>query len=223
MWGRVLGSQAGALDFTSQAASHRALCTHHCCYCYSGTKSCLTLWDPMDCSTPGFPVLHYVPDFAQIHVRWVGDAIQSSDPLSPTSLPALNLSQHQGLFQQSAFCIRWSKYWSFGFSIGSSNEYSGLVSMAMADPSPRSQQQGQPHWSESWCWPCWQALPLMLARELFVVLTKQLLHPAHGKEHKDKPICSIVRGLVLAVTSRKEFLEWERLHQRGLLRCHWIL
>ena len=90
-----------------------------------------------------------------------------------------------------------------------SNEYSGLISMAMADPSPRSQQQGQPHWSESWCW---QALTLMLARELYVVLTKQLLHPAHGREHKDKPICSIVKCVVLAVTSRKEFLGWERLH-----------
>ena len=88
--------------------------------------------------------------------------------------------------------------------------------MAMADPSPRSQQQGQPHWAESWCWPwCSQALTLMLARELFVVLTKQLLHPALGRKHKDKPICSIVKGVVLAVTSRKEFLGWERLHQRG--------
>ena len=52
----------------------------------------------MDCSTPGFPVLHYLLEFAQTHVHWV-DAIQSSHPLSPPSLPALNLSQHQGLFQ----------------------------------------------------------------------------------------------------------------------------
>ena len=67
----------------------------HCC---SLAKSCLTLCNPMDCSTPGFPVLHYLPEFAQIHVCWVSDAIQSSHSLSPPS-PALNNSQHQGLFQ----------------------------------------------------------------------------------------------------------------------------
>ena len=50
------------------------------CYC-SVTKSCLTLCDPMDCSTPGFPVLHYPLEFAQTHVHWVGDAIQPSHPL----------------------------------------------------------------------------------------------------------------------------------------------
>ena len=56
------------------------------------------LCSPMDCGTPDFPVLHHLPDFAQTHVHWVGDAIQSSHPLSSSS-PALNLSQHQGLFQ----------------------------------------------------------------------------------------------------------------------------
>ena len=52
----------------------------------------------MDCSTPGFPILHYLLEFAQIHVHWVGAAIQSSHPLSSFSHPALNLFQHQGLF-----------------------------------------------------------------------------------------------------------------------------
>ena len=56
-----------------------------------------SLW-PLDCSTPGFPVLHYLPEFAQTHVHWVSDAIQPSHPLSP-SFPALNLSMHQGRFQ----------------------------------------------------------------------------------------------------------------------------
>ena len=50
-------------------------------------------------STPGFPVLHYLPDFAQIHVLWVSDAIQPSHPLSSPSPPAFNLSQHQGHFK----------------------------------------------------------------------------------------------------------------------------
>ena len=53
----------------------------------------------MDCSIPGFPVLHYLPEFAQTHVHWVSDAIQPSHPLSSPSPPTFNLSQHQGLFQ----------------------------------------------------------------------------------------------------------------------------
>ena len=76
-------------------------------------------------SRPGFPVHHQLPEVAQTHVHWVGDAIQPSHPLSSPSLPALNLYQHQGLFNESALCIRWPKYWSF--SISPSNEYSGLI------------------------------------------------------------------------------------------------
>ena len=63
------------------------------------TKSCLTLCDPMEWSVLGFPVLHYLPEFAQTHVHWVSDAIPPSHPLSAPSPPAFNLSQHQGLFQ----------------------------------------------------------------------------------------------------------------------------
>ena len=62
-------------------------------------KSCPTLSDPMDCSMPGLPVHHQLPESTQTHVQWVGDAIQPSHPLSSPSPPALNLSQHQGLFQ----------------------------------------------------------------------------------------------------------------------------
>ena len=65
----------------------------------SVTQSCLTLCDPMDCSTPGFPVHHQLPEPTQTHVLWVSDAIQPSHPLSSTSPPAFNLSQHQGLFK----------------------------------------------------------------------------------------------------------------------------
>ena len=67
--------------------------------CGSVTKLCLPLYDPMDCSTPGFPVLHHILEFGQTHVHWVGDDIQPSHPLSFPSPPALNLSQHQGHFQ----------------------------------------------------------------------------------------------------------------------------
>ena len=65
----------------------------------SVTQSCLTLCDPMDCSTPGFSVLHHLPEFAQTRVHWVSDAIQPSHPLLSPSPPNFNLSQHQGLFQ----------------------------------------------------------------------------------------------------------------------------
>ena len=69
------------------------------CCCCSVIKPCLTFWNRMNCSTPGFSVLHHLPQLAQTHVHWVSDAIQPSHPLSPPSPLALNLSQHQGLFQ----------------------------------------------------------------------------------------------------------------------------
>ena len=75
-----------------------------------------------------FPVLHYLPEFAQIHVHWVSDAIQPSHPLSSPSPLAFNISQHQGLSSESAFCIKCLKYCSFSFSISPSNKYSGLIS-----------------------------------------------------------------------------------------------
>ena len=65
----------------------------------SVAELCLTLFDPMDCSTPGFPVHHQLPELAQTPVHRVGDAIQPSHPLSSPSPPAPNPSQHQGLFQ----------------------------------------------------------------------------------------------------------------------------
>ena len=71
----------------------------NCCCCLV-VKLYVTLCDSINCSMPGFPVLHYLPEFAQTHVHWVGDAIQPSQPLSSPSPPAFNLSQHQGLFQR---------------------------------------------------------------------------------------------------------------------------
>ena len=65
----------------------------------SVAQSCSTLCDPMECSTPGFPVHHHLLEFAQIHVHWIGDAIQQSHPLSSPSPTAFNLSQDQGLSQ----------------------------------------------------------------------------------------------------------------------------
>ena len=70
-----------------------------CCACSSVAKSCQTLCNPMNCSMPGFPVLHYLLEFAQTHVHCVSNAIQPSHALLAPSPPALNLSQHQDLFQ----------------------------------------------------------------------------------------------------------------------------
>ena len=97
----------------------------------SVTQSCPTLCDPMNRSTPGLPVHHQLPEFTQICVDQVGDAIQPSHPLSSPSPPALNLSQHQGLFQWVNSSHEWPKYWSFSFSISPSNEHPGLISFRM--------------------------------------------------------------------------------------------
>ena len=102
----------------------------HCCYC-SVTQSCPTLCDPMYCSTRGLPVLHQLWEFTQTHIHRVGDAFQPSHPLSSPSPPIFNLSQHQGLSNESVLHIRWPKYRSFSFSISPSNEYSGLISFRM--------------------------------------------------------------------------------------------
>ena len=76
----------------------RNLRSWDCCY-YSVAQLCLTLCDPVNCCTPGFPVHHQLPEFTQTHLHWVTDAIQPSRPLASLSPPAFNLSQHQGLFQ----------------------------------------------------------------------------------------------------------------------------
>ena len=78
----------------------------------------LSLCDPMDCSTPGFPVLHHLLELAQIHVHWVSDTIQPSHPLLPPSPFAFNPSQHWGLFQVS--CLFTSGSQSIGTSASAS-------------------------------------------------------------------------------------------------------
>ena len=91
-------------------------------------KSCLTLCNPMDFSTPDLPVPHQLPGLTQTHVQQASDAIQPSPPLSSPSPPAFNPAQHQVFSNESVLCIRWLKYWSFNFSISPSKEYSRLIS-----------------------------------------------------------------------------------------------
>ena len=95
--------------------------------------SCLTLCDPVDCSMPGFPVHHQLPELAQTHVHRVSDIIQLSHLilcrpllLLPSICPSLMVFS-----KESVLCIRWPNYRSFSFSISPSNEYSGLISFRM--------------------------------------------------------------------------------------------
>ena len=87
------------------------------------------LCSPMDWSTPSFPVHHNLPEFAQIHGHWIGDAIQPSHPLPSLLLLPSVFSSIKVFSNESAVCIRWPKYWRFSFSISPSNEYSGLISL----------------------------------------------------------------------------------------------
>ena len=85
----------------------------------------------MNCSTPGLPVHHQLPEFTQIHVHWVGDAIQPSHPLSsPLFLPPIPPSIRV-FSSESTFLMRWPKYWSFSFNISPSKEHPGLISFRM--------------------------------------------------------------------------------------------
>ena len=85
----------------------------------------------IDCSIPGFPVHHQLPELAQTHVHWFSDAIQLSQPLASPSAIAFNLSQHQDLFKWVTSLHQVAKYWNFSFSISLSNEYSRIISFRM--------------------------------------------------------------------------------------------
>ena len=97
----------------------------------SVTHSCPTLCNPINCSTPGLPVHHQLPEFTQTHVHRVGDAIQPSHPLSfPLLLPPIP-SSIRVFSNESTLRMRWPKYRSFSFSISPSNEHPGLISFRM--------------------------------------------------------------------------------------------
>ena len=109
------------------------------CFC-SGAQSCPALCDPMDCNTPGFPVLHQLPKLAHTHVHEVSDAIQPSHLLLlfnhlifccpllllPSIFPSIRIFSNESVLR-----IRWPKYWSFNFNISPSNEHPRLISFRM--------------------------------------------------------------------------------------------
>ena len=95
--------------------------------CCSLAKLRLALCDLMDCSTPGLSVLHYLLEFAQTPVHWVGDAIQPSHPSRPLLLLPSIFPNIRVFSNVSALHIRWPKYWSLSFNISPSNEHPGLI------------------------------------------------------------------------------------------------
>ena len=97
----------------------------------SVAQSCPTLCNPMNCSTPGLPVHHQLPEFTQTDVHWVSDAIQPSHPLSSPSYPPSIFPSIRVFSKESVLHIKWPKYWSFSFNISPSNEHPGLISFRM--------------------------------------------------------------------------------------------
>ena len=97
----------------------------------SVSQLCPTLCDPMNDSTPGVPVHHQLPEFTQIHVHWVSDAIQPSHLCRPFLLLPSIFPSIRVFSNESALHIRWPKYWSFSFNISPSNEHPALISFRM--------------------------------------------------------------------------------------------
>ena len=86
---------------------------------------------PHGLQPPGFPIHHQIPELAQTHVHQVSNAIQPSHSLLPLLLLPSIFPSNRIFSNESVFCIRWTKYWSFSFSISPSNEYSGLIAFRM--------------------------------------------------------------------------------------------
>ena len=131
-WGKWSSQLELIFRHTSGALIFQKICYEpHTMLNTSVHSVCPTLCDLMDCSTPGLPVHHQLPEFIQTHVHWAGDAIQPSHPLSsPLLLPSI-FPSIRVFSNESVLRIRWPKYWSLSFSISPSNEYSGLISFRM--------------------------------------------------------------------------------------------
>ena len=127
---------SASVNISVDVCAHTCVCVHvcacmcvHVCLC-SVAKLCSTLVTPMDCSMQVLPVPQHLPEFAQVHVHWISDAIQPSHPLSSPSLLLPSIFPSIRVFSsESTLRIRWPKYWSFSFSISPCSEYSGSISL----------------------------------------------------------------------------------------------
>ena len=112
-WLKILSTELFSVQFSSVA------------------ESCQTLCYPMDCSMPGLPVHHHLPEFTQTHVHWVSEAIQHLIFCRPLLLPNSIFPSIRVFSNESVLQLRWPKYWSFRFSVSPSNEHPGLFSFRM--------------------------------------------------------------------------------------------
>ena len=123
-----MGSQIVRHDWATELNWYlQSLCFSANSVITSVTLLCPTLCDPMDCSTPGLPVYHHLPEFAQTHVHQVMMPSNHLILCCPLLLPP-SIFPSIRVFSNESVHIRWQKYWSFSFSISPSNEYSGLIS-----------------------------------------------------------------------------------------------
>ena len=97
----------------------------------SVSQSCPTLCNPMNCSMPGLPVHHQLPECTQTHIHWVGDAISHLILCRPLLLLSSIFPSIRVFSNESALCIRWPKYWSFSLNITPSNEHLGFIFFRM--------------------------------------------------------------------------------------------
>ena len=97
----------------------------------SVSLSCLTLCNPMNCSTSGLPVHHHLPEFTQTHIHWVSDIIQPLILCLPLLLLPPIPPSIRVFSNESTLRMKWPKYWSFSVSISPSNEHSGRISFRM--------------------------------------------------------------------------------------------
>ena len=108
---------------------HWFLLKNKCSEFSSVTQSCPTLCDPKNCSTPGLPVHHQLPEFTQTHIHRVTDAVQPSHPLSSLLLLTPSPPSLRVFSNESTLHMRWSKYWSFSFSISLLQHHSSKASI----------------------------------------------------------------------------------------------
>ena len=116
---------------------------------YYYMTSHVQLCDPTECSMPDFPVLRYLPEFAQTHVHWLRDAIQPSHPLLALLFLSSTFPSIRVLPNELALCSRWPKYWRLIFNISPSNEYSLLISLVYTFYIASNAISNQMSWNKS--------------------------------------------------------------------------
>ena len=173
----------------------------------SPVQSCRTLWDPINCSMPGIPVLHHFPEFVQTHVHWLGDAIQLSHPLSPPS-PLTSVFPSISVFSsESDLHIRWSKYWSSSFTISPSNGYSGLIFFRI-DWFDLLAVQGilrsllQYHNSEAWILQCSTFFMVQISRSYMITGKNHTFGYSDLSEQSNVSLFNTLSRFIIAILPR---------------------